>query len=273
MKIFDRMKKIIFSFLALFLMLPASGQIPHAQFRGDQIPKKWLEKLEPLVNHEIEFYRPLGLAEDFSIRIWAFKDRKTGYDTIGKIVGRHKWVSESGLETAGVFIPPKNVVAIFGFDGEQDRMVSLIAHEINHSLFHQTFPRKTLTPTWLNEGLSEYFENCSVSRKGVVKHEFPDYDKGRLKTKYMLGEIKLAEFVDYGYKEFMQMEHSDDMSAYRMAHAIVTFLIEKEVFQDCFKAIAGRSREETPSMMLGSAYPGGLSAFEADFRAFILQKK
>lgn len=265
------MKKIISGIFALLLTSAVFGQNPHITYLGDPIPQKWMAKLEPLIDYEVEFYKTLGLADDFNLSVRAFKDRKTGYDEMARTSGGYEWVSESGVETAGVFFPSRNLVALFGLDGDKDLKVGVLAHEISHAFFHEVFPRTASIPIWLNEGLARYFERCSVSKKGIVKHEFSDYDKGRLKTKYMLGEMNPAEFVDFNRKKFMQMEHLDDMSAYRLAHALVTFLIEKEVFQDCFKALAGRSREETPSMMLDSAYPGGLPAFEADFRAFILQ--
>ncbi|MCS2901869.1 hypothetical protein NXX91_20200 [Bacteroides thetaiotaomicron] len=81
-------------------------------------------------------------------------------------------------------------------------------------------------PIWFNEGLAEYFEHCKVNKKGL-QHTFTDYEKGRIRTIYMLGDIDLLTFINSRQKEFMKQQRTDEQYAYILSHALVTFWIEK----------------------------------------------
>ena len=239
---------------------------------GDPIPKKWLARVVPVLEYEQEFYMNLGLDEEFSVTIHAFRNREQGYAEMEKRTGHAGWVSESGVKTAGRFYPSLNLIALFGLDREMEYMTGLIAHEVSHSFFNQVFPKRKIVPMWLNEGLAVYFQHCSANRKGIVSHDMSETDKGRLRTKYMLGEVDLRTFLDCGRSDFMRMEHLDDMSAYRLSYALIAFLVEKAP-SGCFRSVFMRLKDPgykgTPSSAVDDIYPGGMTALEQDFRAFV----
>ena len=85
---------------------------------------------------------------------------------------------------------------------------------------------------------------------------------------YMLGEVNLKEFVDAGRKKFMKQQRTDEQSAYILAHALVTFLIEKmprSVLVDLFASFDDKTNRAPVSEKIGQVYPGGFAAFEKDF--------
>lgn len=276
------MEKVFACIFAAFATVLCFGQVQEASeaslnitYLGDPIPQKWLARIEPMLKYEQEFYTDLGLDENFSVTIHAFRDRERGYEEMGKTAGAYGWVSQSGVKTAGVFYPSLNLIALFGLDRDMEYMVGLVAHEVSHSFFHQTFWNRKMVPMWLNEGLAEYFQHCSVNRKGIVSHYMSGVDKGRLRTKYMLGEVDLRTFLDYSRSDFMRMEHLDDMSAYRLSYALIAFFVERTP-SDCFPAVFMRLKDlmanESPSCAIDAIYPGGMKALENDFRTFVFDR-
>lgn len=255
--------------------LSGGGDLLNITYLNDPLPEKWLKRLEQMLDYELDFYKKLGLEKEFAVKVHAFKDRDRGYAYMDSRYGQLKWQSESGVKTSGIFLPSENVIGIFGFGKDMDRTIGLLSHEISHGFFSQVYPRRHKTvPTWLNEGLAEYFQHCTVKRNGELVHEFPEDDRGRLKTRYMLGEMDVTGFLDYDRSRFMRMEHIDDMSAYRIAHAIVSFMVDEardDYFVRFFSMIKDMSAAVSPSIVVEATYPGGIKSFEKDFRSYILQ--
>lgn len=269
------MFRISFAAVLLSLSLGASAQeqdICGIRFTGDPLPSKWLQKMVPVLEYEYGFYSALGADSTFSVTVHAFRDRKHGYSYMSSHYGKNSWQSESGVRIAGCFIPSENLIGIFGFGDDVEFTAGLIFHELSHSLFNHVYPERRRKPMWLNEGLAEYFAGCISLRRGGVRHVLDDDDKGRLKTKLQLGEIDIPAFLDSGRKEFMQMEYTDDMSAYRLSHAIVAFMLElapEGYFRQVFRTVADPSERRAPSVIVAETYPGGMEAFIAGFHKFI----
>ncbi len=241
-------------------------------YRCDPLPKKWLEKIEPFLRNEFDFYTKIGLDVSFSVDILSFKYEDEGYEYMNKHYGERKWISESGVRTAGIYIPSHNVIGIFGFSKDTDRALSTVYHEISHSFTDKLFSgSKNYPPIWLHEGLAEYFEHSYI-RKGRLVHELDDRMKGALKTKYLLEEIDLKTFIDTRHKKFMSVQHTDGGSSYRLSYVLLTFLIEEigtDYLKELVSGLKSRTGDTPLSEIIDRTYPGGFSAFDKDLQEFI----
>ena len=146
--------------------------------------------------------------------------------------------------------------------------LGVIYHELSHHLTLQITAGRP--PIWFNEGLAEYFEHCKVNKKGL-QHTFTDYEKGRIRTIYMLGDIDLPTFINSRQKEFMKQQRTDEQYAYILSHALVTFWIEKvprQILRDFVLSFQNKDDSSIVSERIDKVYTGGFKQFEKDFEAF-----
>lgn len=230
-------------------------------YAGDPLTEKERAQIERMMNYEMEFYGLFGLPDSLNVRLTVFEKRSDGLvylDSLG--------VSQQyPLSTVdGIYIENRKEAVILGMEKGRKKVISLIYHELSHFLTRRVVG--TRPASWLMEGLSEYFEHCEVSKKGI-KHEMDAYEKGRLRTMYMLGEVDLLHFVDADKAFFMKKQRTDEQYAYILAHALVTFLLEKtprSVLQELVSLLQNKTDLSLVSEKLGRAYPGGFDKFTDD---------
>ena len=93
----------------------------------------------------------------------------------------------------GIFNLKTKECSVMLVGGMKGMSLGVIRHELSHALFRSIFGTNTLP--WLNEGLSEYFQHCNVTKNGL-KHSLEPYEKGRLRTMLMLDEIRLEDIFN-----------------------------------------------------------------------------
>lgn len=157
---------------------------------------------------------------------------------------------------------------IIGRDKDRKKGFDIISHELSHH-FTRNIGGKYL-PIWFNEGMAEYFGHCEVGKKGV-KHTLTAYERGRVRTMYMLEDIDLRWFVNSNRAQFMERQQTDERYAYILSHALASFWVD-EVPRPIFTAFISTLKEannpSTSSERIDRIYPGGFMQFEQDFAAF-----
>ena len=132
---------------------------------------------------------------------------------------------------SGAYSPKLQKAVILGRENGRERSLAIIYHELSHHFVSQILGKRP--PSWLNEGLSEYFEHCTIHKK-AVRHTFTEYEQGRVRTMYMLGEVNLPTFLNSSQGKFMKQQMTDEQYSYILSHALVTFWIEsvpREIFK------------------------------------------
>ena len=156
---------------------------------------------------------------------------------------------------------------ILGRENGRERSLAIIYHELSHHFVSQILGKRP--PSWLNEGLSEYFEHCTIHKK-AVRHTFTEYEQGRVRTMYMLGEVNLPTFLNSSQGKFMKQQMTDEQYSYILSHALVTFWIEsvpREIFKKFISVLQNKNDPSTVSEQINLVYPGGFQQFEKDFEA------
>ncbi len=257
--------RILYVFIMLFVFsVQFCGQVVQIEFNGDPLSKKEREKVEKMFLHEAEFYLQFGLPDTLTIvHLYVFEKKETA-KKFQESIGVKTWDKVSGL-----YVTAQNKIIIYGTENGRKRTLSVIYHELSHH-----FARHIIgvhIPNWFNEGLARYFENSVMTEKGI-RHSLTDYEFGRIRSMYMLGEINLLEFINGLRDEFMIEEFTNEGYSYTLSHALATFWIEQlpgdmlKRFVDPLKDVDNSS---TISERIDEIYTGGFKQFEKDFADFI----
>lgn len=238
------------------------AQVLYIEYAGNALSDETKERIEKMMDFEKGFYSSFGLPDTLRVRLTVFIDREDGLDYLDSLgVGKVQPLQNVG----GLYNNHRREAVILGLKEEEPGSLSTIYHELSNFLTRQVL--KNNPPAWLMDGLGEYFEHCNLGKRGV-KHSLDTYEKGRIRTMYMSGEVNLKEFVDAGRKKFMKQQRTDEQSAYILAHALVTFLIEKmprSLLVDLFASFDDKTNLAPVSEKIGLVYPGGFAVFEKDF--------
>lgn len=256
------MKIRCFLFVILAFSQWAVAQQLAITYAGDPLPAKDKEWIERFLAEEVDFYAQLGLEDTTHLRLTVFDKRQTALYYLDSIR-----IPLPSLHTAGMYIYSRKEIIVLGREKWKERSAKVIVHELTHHLTRRIIPR---VPGWLNEGLSEYWSHCEWGKKGL-KHTLGEYERGRLRTMYMLDEVNLKSFVDNVNGDFRKKLLTDESYAYVLSHAMVTFILEKTEKEFLDNLVGLLNREKTPgpcSQLIEQLYPGGFVQFERDFTDF-----
>jgi len=129
------------------------------------------------------------------------------------------WQEKGHLHPSGLYSgqEDKNFV-LLRMDSTEDNPYHTICHEYAHALLYLNF--RSL-PLWLNEGLSEYFGNCSIGDKEVRVGEADRDHLRRLKESKLLSVEELLR-VDKSSPYYSEQDHASVF--YAEAWALVHYL-------------------------------------------------
>lgn len=256
------MRVLLFVLLLCAFCSGTTAQNLQISYAGDPLPEKEKVWIERFLTSEVAFYARFGLKDTTSLKLTVFEKKQRAWDYLDSIK-----VSLSSLQVVGMYLPERKEVVVIGREKWRERSSKIVIHELAHHLSRQTIKR---IPGWLNEGLSEYFEHCELGKKGL-KHTLGDYERGRIRTMYMLGEVDLKTFVDNANGDFRKKLVTDESYAYILSHALVTFGLEVAggEFMENFIALLNKQLGVIRcSQLIGVVYPGGFAQFEQDFADF-----
>jgi DNA-binding Lrp family transcriptional regulator len=146
-----------------------------------------------------------------------FKDENSFKDFKPVENGKRKdWVS-------GFFQPGQDVNYIaISLEGSEDNSYRIIFHEYSHLLIGNTLGNSKI-PTWLNEGLADYYENIDL--KSDQKVRFGGLNLNHLK---LLKENKLIPFEEFLKVNYSLLDKQDKLQIslfYAQSWAWIHFLI------------------------------------------------
>ena len=256
------MKLLVFLFLMFIPCCGATAQNLQIKYAGNPLPEKDKAWIERFLTSEIEFYARFGLKDTTNLKLTVFDKKQDAWDYLDSL-----GIPLSSLHTAGLYIPRRKEAIILGREKWREQASKVIIHELTHHLSRQTIKR---LPGWLSEGLSEYFEHCELGKKGL-RHTLGAYERGRMRTMYMLGEVDLKSFVDNTKGDFHKKLLTDEHYAYVLSHALVTFGLEaagNEFMENFIALLNKRMKGIRYSQLMDIVYPGGFAQLERDFADF-----
>lgn len=147
------------------------AQTVKVEYGGDPLPGKDRKKIEQFLQHEVDFYSQFGLPDTLSLQLYVFENRREAINYLESIN------VSLPIKASGAYSPKLQKAVILGRENGRERSLAIIYHELSHHFVSQILGKRP--PSWLNEGLSEYFEHCTIHKK-AVRHTFTEYEQGRV---------------------------------------------------------------------------------------------
>lgn len=276
------MKRIIILSIVALCLWPVDSfaGLVNVSYEGENLSAKNLSKIDMMLNHMSDFYSGFEVKETIDVTLKVFKTQDEGYAYMRGLYPNstqyRKTTSSSyfGFGVAGVYMPATKTAAILGIEKGIDAGLKVIYHELSHHFTRLVFGRRN-PPIWFNEGLAEYFEHLVYSKKKGWISEFPELDKGKLRTMIMLDELNVRNLLDMSHMEFMSRHRHEGQTYYSFSYAVVSVLLS-ELSDDAFRDFVGRMvRRPTDvktSDILAAVFPGGFTAFESSIQKFIMNQ-
>lgn len=259
------MRFFISFLLQVTFVCVASSQHIFIEYAGAPLSDSYKKQTELFLKHGYKFYQPFGLPDTLKIKLNISDNEKDWKDVL---ISNKAYKKQYSIQPKGLYSTKTHECHIMLSDGMKSINMGLIRHELSHFLTHKIMGNNPIP--WLYEGLSEYFFHCKVTAKGL-KHSLDPYEKGRLRTMFMLNEIEPEDVLDYNIKEFSQAQKTNDRITYITAHALVTFLIEgapQDYFAQLITLLKDSSNTTRTSQKIDKTYPGGLKKFIKDFTVY-----
>lgn len=280
------MKRMIFLLICILSVWTGSAQETldnglrvelNIRYDGNLLSSKNMDKLEQMSAHMTEFYTALGLNESLDVRLLIFKTQDEGYEYMRSIYPDNKTYRKTASDEyfksgiGGIYMPSSKTAAILGIEHGMERGLSVIFHEISHHYTRLLFGKKN-PPVWFTEGLAEHFENMRFSKKKGWVSDVSDFDKGKLKTLHMIGELEVEDLFDLTHSEFKLKLRNEGNMFYAFSHVAVVVLmdtLDRDGFKELTSRLVSRKTDEKVSEIVGAVYPGGLNAYKRALHEFI----
>lgn len=276
------MKRIIILSIVASCLWPAVSfaGLVNVRYEGERLSARNLDKIDMMLDHMSDFYSGLDIKDTIDVTLKVFKTQEEGYAYMRSIYPNstqyRKTASSSyfGSGVSGVYMPGTKIAAILGIEKGIDLGIVVIYHELSHHFTRLVFGRRN-PPVWFNEGLAEYFEHLVHSKKKGWISEFPEFDRGKLRTMLMLDELDVRSLLDMSHKEFMNRHRHEGQNYYSLSYAVVSVLLSElsfDAFRDFVDEMVSRSTDVKISDILAAVFPGGFSAFESSLNKFIMNR-
>lgn len=166
------------------------AQTVKVEYGGDPLPGKDRKKIEQFLQHEVDFYSQFGLPDTLSLQLYVFENRREAINYLESIN------VSLPIKASGAYSPKLQKAVILGRENGRERSLAIIYHELSHHFVSQILGKRP--PSWLNEGLSEYFEHCTIHKKSSPPHIYrirtressDDVYAGRSKPSYIFKMIR-----------------------------------------------------------------------------------
>ncbi|NIP39028.1 MAG: DUF1570 domain-containing protein [Candidatus Dadabacteria bacterium] len=159
--------------------------------------------------------------------------------------------------------------AIINGSKYRNKVVGISIHEACHAMIQQGGYR---IPSWVNEGIAEYFETIEISESHVLfkpQHERHSEIAALLKEKQL---ITLLEFFGLSNSVWKNRNLVEDRTSRSIAWSLVHFLMSSKDGTETIKKIMNNFSidDETPLIFIvNKSYSGGLNLLEKNWHAFL----
>jgi len=206
--------------------------------------------------------------DDFKVKVTIFsnKDKFREYQKkqLGSIISESGYYSGKYRETVVLWKKATKKTK----DAKQ--MVATVFHEANHLILRHHIP---WCPSWVNEGLSEYFDSLNVfgeNRRVFLRRDYSAWCKYWLKKGF---PIKLDEYLSLSHEEWMKFRSEDSNAAYAIGYSLVYFMMSRSSTEKVLKELLWQfekhGKEANSIQTINEYYRGGLARFERNWRKWI----
>jgi peptidase MA superfamily protein/uncharacterized protein DUF4124 len=169
---------------------------------------------------------------------------------------------------AGFYTIASNEAVVHYLPDNLDATRSTAIHEVSHLI---TAGHLGPTPSWLTEGLAEYFENIDVrGQSGVV------YPNGHHLA--LLRQTQLPTLAEFVAQSDTEWRGADRGLNYAISWSLVYFLMDGDPGMHALKDVVAQAHDNfckpwSAADALAAAYPGGMARLEGDWQSWLAQSQ
>ena len=173
-------------------------------------------------------------------------------------------------ESSAFYNSQNNQITTWGM--REDALLQVIIHECSHAIFGD---QKRWIPTWLNEGLAEYFEPMHVFGLGA---EIPAQQYWlrtlRQASYHRQPAPDLLRYLNAGHQDWYTANAGDSTLSYASSWSLVYFMMDSQTGRTVLKALLDRTLKSPVPLMdsagfIDQRWPGGLSALRDDWQRWL----
>ena len=168
--------------------------------------------------------------------------------------------------SAGFYNSANNQITTWGMD--KRILLPLITHECSHAI---SASHGRYIPTWLNEGLAEYFEQMKVAGLGAEVPVATYWLRLLTQRGYTRHPVDLRQVMDIPHQDWYSAKGGPELS-YATSWSLVWFLMDSEQGRGIIRTmLKGNFSPQNPdsSKYIAQGWPGGLSAFTHDWQHWL----
>jgi hypothetical protein len=244
------MKHCCVILLAFLLSLQCAGQKIRFNLVGCTLTKSEKAAIEKVARYELAFYSTIFKIRKIpTIQVSLYGDYEKFY--------KQPHGSSFPRTKTGFYSYATKTVYVF----KDSNFVTTCYHEINHFIFSTQLSH---IPTWINEGLSVYFEKAKIDTVGNI--EIMPWKYGKSRMKFLIGKNR------YNFEWLTKATHKKfhrrrDLDHYVESWALVYFLMSKDKTY-VPGIITGLKAGKNSQEAIDDVYKGGMEQLVKDVVAY-----
>ena len=182
-----------------------------------------------------------------------------------------KGVFDTHVSTTGFYYKKTNEAAVWK-NRDVKSMLQVISHEAFHGILWTNYEKM---PTWLNEGLAEYFEQIEVYGTTAVIKPSKGWERMMQRASLAKAIPDLRDFLDYDHKQWWKLNGRQGFS-YAIGWSLCFYLMSNDegraLLVEIFKA-RQVDKEASISGVVDRHYEGGVERLEENLNKWFYAKK
>ncbi len=215
--------------------------------------------LVAIIDKEFTFHKAhLDISQSLSLPIRIFESEQ-------QYKQYQKKISKTSKSSNGFYSSSKKEMVI----NKNKHYLKIIVHEAQHFILRSKFENP---PKWINEGLSEFYENAYINGSRIFVRE---QTRKRKRLEKWLQEKSLPDMSDFlalsndDWKiRNTNSEHRSSTISWGLIYFLMGTQEGRAVLSGTIEEL-NRETDKTVEMILDNFYEGGVDALERDFRLFI----
>lgn len=256
--------KYFFFLCVIFIGSTVFGQKLILNELDCQISEEGKQQIAQIVEHEFQFYESfLNISRDVEIQVNIYGNHDV-FKTTQEII--------STSRTNSAFYSNKhNQIFINYREGRtEEKVLSVIAHESNHFILKHD---GTKMRKWINEGMSEYFEQAYLDTDGRIAFNEPASFVNFVNEEFENNKVNLKKFIGWSDNKWKAV-NKNKFYSYRLSWAILNYLFMNEQ-QDVVKQILKELKQNpnNSEKIVERNYNGGIAQLEKDMKKYYKMKQ
>jgi hypothetical protein len=175
-----------------------------------RISKYETKSIEEMIKLQSDYYKALFKVDIKTIRIKVFGRLKT-FKKVRDSITSSRVVSNTGFyshKTKTIYV------------NKHDDYISTIFHEINHAIVGQIIRP---TPSWINEGMAEFFESFTIKKNGVSMR-LQNYRLEKTRIWILEKKVNLQDLLNYSRREWKNKNLNPSSYSYSVSYSFICYL-------------------------------------------------